>query len=114
MREPSTTEESDTTLGPRSKIRVELVIAIVAGFSWIGWVTSELNTVKSLVSAKNDSVASVQSEVRNVQADVRIMAAQIKQFEDNGSKPMQALQKSLDSLQFKLDSHMNIQPKVGP
>lgn len=112
MKEQDTIDpESQTTIGPRSKVRLELVIALVAGVGWVGWVTSELNTVKGLVTAKNDNVANVQGEVRSVQADVKILTSKMDQFEKNGSQPMQALQKSIDEIRFKLDAHMNQPPK---
>lgn len=113
-------DENNVTIGPRSKIRVELVIALVAGIGWVGWVTSELNTVKSMVASKNDSVAVVQGEVRSVQADLKILGAKMDQFERNGSVPLQNLQKCIDEMRFKLDAqgakldmHMGIEPKKG-
>lgn len=86
------------TIGPSTNVKLGLVISIAVGLTWVGWVTSELNTIKNALVARSAALDTIQTEVK-------LMERRMEDLEQRGSKPMQDLQKSVDKISEELRVH---------
>lgn len=90
--------ETRTTIGPGTNIKLALTIALSGVIAWGGWVTSELNTIKSVSLSNSNSHAIVTTKVE-------LLGQRVDSLEQRGSVPMQMLQKSVDKLAEELRVH---------
>lgn len=96
-----TTEEADdskTIIGLGTGVRIQLVLGLAAGLAWGGWVTSELNTIKTALVSKT-------AGMDGLQGDMKALKFQVDLLEKRGSEPMQQIQKSVDKLAEELRVH---------
>lgn len=91
---------NEATIGPESNVKLGLVIGIAAGLAWVGWVTSELNTIKSSLG----KIAAVDS-----------LSLRIDSIDKYGSKAVQELQKDVALISRNLEIFISDQKrKVQP
>lgn len=90
--------EEATVIGPNTNVKLALTIALGSVIAWGGWVTSELNTIKtaSLNNSNSHTVVSTKVELLN---------QRVENLEQRGSVPMQMLQKAVDKLAEELRVH---------
>lgn len=97
-------EEDRTAIGPSTNVRLGLVIVIASGLAWIGWVTSELNTIKTSLG-RLDTIGAIQGELKGI-------STRVENIERRGSDPMQLLQKTVDKLAEDLRVHQAMTEKA--
>lgn len=90
--------ENRTTIGPGTNIKLAFLVTIAGVIAWGGWVTSELNTIKSVALVNATSQASMSTKIE-------LLSQRVENLEQRGSMPMQILQKALDKLAEELRVH---------
>lgn len=72
---------------------------IAMGLSWVGWVSSELNTIKNALVSKTQTIDSVSVQLA-------LLQRQVAEIDKRGSEPVQVLQHSIDKLSSDLEKHI--------
>lgn len=85
------TEEDQTTIGAGSNVKLGFVIGLAAGLAWVGWVTSELNTIKSSLTKING---------------IELLSARVDSIDANGSKALRDLQKEMLTMSKNIEVYM--------
>lgn len=91
-------EDMPITIGPKTRVSLVTVIAIAGGLAWVGWVTSELNTIKSSTVSSMERYAQIYTEVK-------LLTARVETLEKVGSLPLKEMKGSMDSIQRELERH---------
>lgn len=91
-------EDMPITIGPKTRVSLVTVIAIAGGLAWVGWVTSELNTIKS-------STVSSMERYTQIYTEVKLLTARVETLERVGSVPLKEMKVGMDQLQRELEKH---------
>lgn len=93
--------DAATTISEKTAFTWPIMIGVASVLLWGGWVTSELNTIKSTMLRS----AVIEPEVRN-------LSARMEMLEKRGSEPLQALQHSVDKMAEELRVHQVMTEKL--